>query len=243
MRIKEVESFVVRAPVAGDQPYWGTGFWADDPMDHPARPSDYPGDITTEYPAVWRFRALYPTGHETVIIRLETDTGLVGWGEAHTPVAPGISVAVVDHLLRDCVYGRNPLDINPIWENMYSTMRLRGHRTGFLLEAISGIDIALHDIAGKSLGVPVAKLLGGKMRERIAVYASSLPRIRYDKYEEGLAGVVEQAGRLVDEGYHAMKVKLGLDIDQDRSTLQGLRASLGAGIAIAVDVNGAYDLA
>ncbi|MCZ7574600.1 MAG: mandelate racemase/muconate lactonizing enzyme family protein [Ardenticatenaceae bacterium] len=242
MRIKEIETFVVRAPLEGNKPHWGAGFWASDPRAHPGLPAGHPGDISTEYPPIWRNRALYARSLDAAIVRLETDTGIVGWGEAHTPVAPEAAQAVVDYLLKDVVYGRDPFDIWPIWENMYSTMRLRGHSAGFMLEAMSAVDIALWDITGKALGVPVAKLLGGQMRDRVPVYASSLPRVHISAGEAGWRGLAEMAARVVEEGYRAFKVKLGIDLEQDRHALQVLRAAVGPDISIFVDVNGAYDL-
>ncbi|MSP11411.1 MAG: mandelate racemase/muconate lactonizing enzyme family protein [Chloroflexi bacterium] len=243
MRIKKVEAFVVRAPLEGDKPHWGAGFWAQDALVHPGLPAGHPGDISTEYPPIWRNRAVYPASLDCLVVRLETDNGIVGWGEAHTPAAPEASKAIVEQLLQPVVYGREALDIQPAWESMYATMRLRGHSSGFMLEAISGVDIALWDIAGKALGVPVCKLMGGQMRERIPVYASSLPRVLAVEGEAGRRKLAEMAAGLVAQGYRTLKVKLGLGIEEDRQTLQALRQAVGSEVGIAVDVNGAYDLA
>ncbi len=243
MKIKDIEAFVVRAPLEGAKPHWGAGFWAKDPNVHPGLAQSDPGDATTEYPPIWRFRALYANSLDAVVVRISTDTGVVGWGEAHTPVAAEASKAIVDCLLAPLVYGRDPLDIQPIWELMYSTMRMRGHNSGFMLEAMSGIDIALWDIAGQALGVPVAKLMGGQMRDRIPVYASSLPRVHVSAGEAGWRGLGEAAAALAEEGYRAIKVKLGIDIEQDRHALRVLREAVGPDVALAIDVNGAYDLA
>jgi D-galactarolactone cycloisomerase len=243
LKIQDIQSFVVRAPLEGNKPFWGAGFWAKDPQVHPGLPAGHPGDVTTEYPPIWRFRARYVNTLDAVIVRLETDTGVVGWGEAHTPVGAEASKAVVDHLLKDVVYGRDPFDIQPLWEEMYSTMRLRGHSSGFMMEAISGIDIALWDIVGQSLKAPVAKLLGGILRDRIPVYASSLPRVHPSSGESGWKGLAESAGALAAQGYHSIKVKLGIDLEQDRHALRVLRQAVGPEVTLSIDVNGAYDLA
>ncbi|MBC7813625.1 MAG: mandelate racemase/muconate lactonizing enzyme family protein [Burkholderiales bacterium] len=243
MKIKSVETFVVRIPYDEGKVNWGAGFWAKDPNQHPGLPADHPGDITTEYPPVWRFRALYPKDNETVIVRIETDNGIVGWGDAHTPVGGQVSKAVIDSLFAPLLYGKNPLDIQPIWELLYSTMRLRGHSQGFQLEAISGIDIALWDIAGKALNTPVYKLLGGQMRDRIPVYASSLPRVHQSSGEAGWQGLADAAREIKEQGFLAFKVKLGIDLDRDRHALRVLKEAVGDEIKIGVDVNGAYDFA
>jgi D-galactarolactone cycloisomerase len=249
MKIKDIEAFVIypgghgRAPFDEGRPNWGAGFWSREPHLHPGLPADHPGDITTEYPPLWRNRAVYMSTVEAIIIRLETDTGMVGWGEAHTPVAGEVTKSVVDHLLAPLLHGRDPLDIQPIWEAMYGTMRLRGHSSGYLLEAMSGIDIALWDLAGKALNAPIAKLLGGKLRDRVPVYASSLPRVHTSAREAAWHELAEAALSLVERGYRSLKVKLGIDLEGDRHALHVLREAVGPHIGIAVDVNGAYDLA
>lgn len=242
MQIKSIEAFVVRIPYNDNKPSWGAGFWASDHRRHPGRAAGFHGDITTEYPPLWRARALYPTANETVIVKITADSGLVGWGEAHTPVAGEITVTTIDTLLAPLLIGKNPFDIHPLWETMYASMRLRGHRAGYLLEAIAGIDIALWDMAGKALNAPVSKLLGGRLRERIPVYASSLPRIHADAGEAGQQALIEAAGALVASGHKALKIKLGLNLDQDIALLERLRAEFPADtLKIAVDINGAYD--
>lgn len=243
MKIKEIEAFVVRAPFNGNKPNWGVSFLTDEEHLHPGLEADHPGDISTEYPPLWRNRALYSNNIEAVIVRIEADNGTVGWGEAHTPVAGEVSKTIIDRLLAPLLYNRDPLDIQPIWEAMYATMRLRGHNSGYLLEAMSGIDIALWDLAGKALEVPVAKLLGGQLRDRVPVYASSLPRVHTAAGEGGWQELAEAAGRLVEQGYLTFKVKLGINLQEDRYALQLLRATVGPNVGIAVDVNGTYDFA
>ncbi len=178
-----------------------------------------------------------------MVVRIQTDTGIVGWGEAHTPIGGEITKTVIDTLLMPLLYGRDPTCIHPLWEAMYAAMRLRGHSSGYLLEAISGVDIALWDILGKHVGAPIAKLLGGKLRDRIPVYASSLPRLRAEDGEAGIQALVERALALVRAGFTAFKIKLGIDLARDCRVLEALRAAVGADAGIAVDVNGAYDLA
>lgn len=243
MKITEIESFVVRIPFDDDKPSWGAGFWADAPQAHPGLTTSHSGDITTEYPPLWRNRALYTRFNEAAIVKITTDNGLIGWGEIHTPVAGEVSVSVVNHLLAPLIYQRDPLDIQPLWETMYAAMRLRGHGSGYLLEAISGIDIALWDIAGKHAGVPVARLLGGQIRDRIPVYASSLPRVKPDAGGAGLQMLINTAHELVERGHRAFKIKLGINLEQDLAILAALREAVGPEIGIAVDVNGAYDFA
>jgi L-alanine-DL-glutamate epimerase-like enolase superfamily enzyme len=120
-------------------------------------------------------------------------------------------------------------------------MRLRGHTSGYLLEAIAAIDIALWDAAGKAAGVPIAKLLGAQIRDRIPVYASSLARIHRNQFDEQLQQMLLAARNLIDQGYRAIKVKVGINLDLDCEVLRCLRAEVGTDITLMVDANGAYD--
>ena len=124
-----------------------------------------------------RRRFVYSRTIDTVIVRIETDTGHVGWGECKAPVAPQATAKIVELLLTDILIGADPRDVLVLWERMYAGMRVRGHRAGFYVEAIAGVDIALWDLAGQAAGVPISTLLGGKMRESVRVYASGIPSL------------------------------------------------------------------
>jgi L-alanine-DL-glutamate epimerase-like enolase superfamily enzyme len=117
---------------------------------------------------------------------------------------------------------------------MYGSMRLRGHSTGYQLEAIAGVDIALWDLAGKLLGLPVYRLLGGPYRTSLPAYASGLPG---DTVEERVA----HAQRFVAAGYTAMKLSIGRgDIDGDLATAAAVAAAIRGRADLLVDAHGAY---
>lgn len=125
---------------------------------------------STAYPV------LYSENFETALVRVELDNGLVGWGEAQAPLAPEVACSIVTHLLRPALK-REPFDgsvdrIAALWERMYATMRVRGQNGGFMLDAMSGVDLALWDLAGKLAGKPVCELLGEAPKRRIPVYLS-----------------------------------------------------------------------
>jgi D-arabinonate dehydratase/D-galactarolactone cycloisomerase len=243
MKITTVETFVVRIPFDDGMPTLSAGLSHSAKGQHPALPAGHPGDMTTEYPPVWRTKAVYTDTIEAVIVRIETDNGLVGWGEMHTPVAGEVSKAATDFLLAPLLIGRDPRMIAPLWEEMYASMRVRGHFNGFLFEAISGVDIALWDILGKSVGAPVSKLMGGQIRDRVPLYASCLPSVPVSAGAGGIDAVASAAQSLVQQGYKAFKVKLGVRLDIDRALLRRLREVVGDSIGIAVYANGAYDFA
>ena len=110
---------------------------------------------------------------QTLLVKVTTDQGLVGWGEAHAPAAPAVHAKVITDLLAPILIGQDARRIGPLWDKMYSSQRLRGYATGFFTESIAGVDIALWDILGKFVGVPLYQLLGGKYRDSIPTYSAA----------------------------------------------------------------------
>ena len=121
------------------------------------------GDYTIAADA---WTSIYSRNHETCLVRLETDDGLVGWGEGQAPVAPRATAAIVIELCAPLLHGRDPFDVEYLWYLLYSAMRERGHMTGFYVDALAAVDLALYDLLGKALAKPVYKLLGGEFRPR-----------------------------------------------------------------------------
>lgn len=239
--IQHIEAFVVRIPFDEAVGNWGAGLWAQDSHQHPGLSAAHPGDIYSEYPPLWRVRADYAPYNEAVIVRLERSDGVIGWGEAHTPLASEITRETIMRLLAPRLLGQPAEQISPLWERLYSSMRLRGHQSGYLLEAIAALDIALWDASARAAGVGIAKLSGSQIRDRIPVYASSLPRIHREHFDANLTALVTAARELVQQGHRALKVKVGIDLDLDCEVLRTLRQELGDAVWLMVDANGAYD--
>ena len=97
-----------------------------------------------------------------LIVKVETDEGIYGWGESGLSGREKAVVGAIEHY-REFLIGRDPFAIGALWQEMYRSQYFEGGRV--LTAAISAIDIALHDIKGKALGVPVYQLLGGKQRD------------------------------------------------------------------------------
>ncbi len=115
----------------------------------------------------------YPTwvGHRNqLIVKIETDEGVYGWGESGLSGREKAVVGAIEHY-REWLIGKDAFNIGGLWQEMYRSQYFEGGRV--LQAAISAIDIALHDIKGKALGVPVYDLLGGKQRDRIPTFAST----------------------------------------------------------------------
>jgi D-galactarolactone cycloisomerase len=241
MRIWEIDAFISSTHLDESATSRSDPLIPADPQLQRADRSEHPGGIASvQLPSV-RGRRAGSGAADVVIVRLETDTGLVGWGEAHTPLAPALGDVI--EVLAPVVHGRDPLEVDPIWESMRAAFFLPGHEGGFLTEAMSAIDIAIWDLAGKALGCPVAKLLGGRIRDRVPVYASDLRRFAAEIDRAGDHDVAAVAAQLVDEGYRAIEVELGLGPEHDRECLRALRKVVGRDIGLIVDMGGAYDLA
>ncbi|HLH45495.1 MAG TPA: mandelate racemase/muconate lactonizing enzyme family protein [bacterium] len=172
--------------------------------------------------------------YKTVLVRVETDEGVVGIGECMTRVAPYAMASLIEEILKPVVVGNDPFDYELIWDRMFSTMRQRGHSKGFMIEAMSGVDIAIWDVMGRVLNKPIYSLLGGKFRDRIRVYASS---IRFKSPKE----VVEEVATLIKR-FKAVKLKIGRGVDDDVAAVRALRDAFGYDLEIMVDANSGYSV-
>ncbi len=137
---------------------------------------------------------------QTLLVKITTDQGIVGWGESHAVMTPRVVKTAILDLFKPILLGLDARQIEAIWEKMYSTQRLRGYGTGYFTRAMAGIDIALWDIVGKAAGMPVYQLLGGKFRDSIPTY-------------QGVGGgppeeVRENAQALLERGWPNQKMSL-----------------------------------
>jgi L-rhamnonate dehydratase len=181
VKITDVRTRVVewRGPTVPPQPHFCTN-----PMDLLALPADSM--------AGFRF-------HGWLIVEVFTDAGHVGIGNA--ALAPRITKQVVDVYLKPLLVGKDPFDIEFLWQHMYRQTLAFG-RKGIGMTAISAVDIAIWDVLGKATGQPVFRLLGGRTKPSIPVYASRL-------YSQELDALGTEASKYKNEGYRAMKLRFG----------------------------------
>jgi len=173
------------------------------------------------------------------LLEVVTDDGVVGWGEAFAQglEPPEIAAAVIEHALKPIVLGGDPLDTEVLWHRMYHMTRDYG-RKGSVVAAISAVDIALWDIAGKVHGQPIHRLLGGAFRTRVQPYATGFYRIAGQGEAARLA---DEALRHFEAGFTLMKVKLGYGVDDDIACMRAIgRAIQGKPIRLMIDTNHAY---
>ncbi|HUX87723.1 MAG TPA: mandelate racemase/muconate lactonizing enzyme family protein, partial [Chloroflexota bacterium] len=121
-------------------------------------------------PFAWSLR--WTDQRSAVLVKITTDDGIVGWGEAGSSGGPAIATVIASQY-RPLLIGRDPFDVEVIWEELYASTRDAGQR-GTVVDAISVVDVALWDIIGKAVGKPIHKLLGGCARDRVTAYATGL---------------------------------------------------------------------
>lgn len=224
-RVAAVEAYVL----VGNKDYVsGAGLRTPDSANAKARPRRALAEIGDLHVCT------YPPQAQTCLVKITADDGTVGWGEAHAPLGPRATKAIVEDVLRPLLIGVDPLAIDFLWERMYGSMRLRGHGCGYQLEALSGVDIALWDLAGKLLDVPVYRLLGGPFRTALPVYASGVPGTTIEER-------VASAERFIEAGYSALKVSIGRgNIDADLVGVAALAETVRGRADLLVDAHGAY---
>ncbi len=191
---------------------------------------------------------------DSVIVKIESDDGLVGWGEAKAGVGSAASAyglaAIVNDDYGPLLIGQDPRDVSRLWDVMYNTPREgyavdRGHvlpqlgRRGLSISAIAGVDLALWDLLGKSLDAPVWRLLGGRRFERMDAYASG-GWADEARIGEQLLGYVEKGG------FRAVKMRVGvMDGEPHRSAarVRAARKALGSDVKLMADAHGTWTVA
>ena len=217
-RIETVEAFPVSLP-RDREAARGT---AGSPTELGARAGAYQWSNTVA--------TVYSKRFETTLVKITLDNGLVGWGEAQAPVLPGVTTAIIDGLLAGVLTGElfdgTRTRIEELWRRMYQTMRVRGQTGGFMLDAISGLDIALWDLGGKLANLPVSQLIAGNQATA-----------RVPAYLSGLAGDdrVAFAAKHFDLGFRVFKIFYDAGGPALLSLLDDLRARLGPQARLAVD--------
>ncbi len=178
----------------------------------------------------------YRVAPRWLFLKIETDEGIVGWGE---PVIEGKArtVEAAVHELSHYVIGQNPMRINDLWQTMYRGGFYRGGP--ILMSAIAGIDHALWDIKGKALGVPVYELLGGLVRDRMKAYSW----VGGDRPADVITGI----RTLMEIGFDTFKMngteELGIidsanKVDKAVSRIAEIRETFGSTIEFGIDFHG-----
>ncbi len=213
--IRTVETFIVSIP--RDVPYLG-----------PLRP----GESVNAKGYVIRNgnRSIYPTSDMSVLVKITGESGRVGWGETYGIVAPQAVTAIINEVLGPVIIGRDPADAAVIHEDLYDLMRVRGFWGGYYVDSLAGVDIAVWDLLGKNVDLPVSALLCGRRHATLPAYVSGLPKAT-------LKERCDLAVEWVAKGFRAIKFAAAMSDDGIVEEMAALREAVGPGVALAVDLH------
>ncbi|WP_409524029.1 mandelate racemase/muconate lactonizing enzyme family protein [Nitrincola sp. MINF-07-Sa-05] len=170
-----------------------------------------------------------------LLVEVVCDNGLIGWGECLGPVL--MNAAVVE-AYKTRIIGKDPLETEKIWLDLYHTYRDQGQR-GISITALSGIDIALWDIKGKFFKKPVSTLLGGRFRESVKAYATGSFKLQG---VDRISSVVQETLGYKAEGFHAIKMKIGFNKEEDLELIRQVREAVGPDMRLMIDANHGYQV-
>lgn len=167
---------------------------------------------------------------DTLLVKIGTDSGLVGWGET---ADVGGTHGIIEEHLKKVLLGRNPLEHRKLWRAMWGANFGDGR-------AVAGCDLALHDLRGKALGLSIADMYGGRQRDKIMGYAAAM------NYTEGVRPEDQhppEAAALAKQGFLAMKIRTGrFGHKRDLAVMEGIRKAVGPDVRLLTDGNGAFTL-
>jgi L-alanine-DL-glutamate epimerase-like enolase superfamily enzyme len=214
-RVASVETFIVTVP--RDTPYLG-----------PLAPGER---VNARGYVVRRGNgAIYPIVDRSIVVRITTEDGAIGWGETYGICAPRATCEIINDLLAPVTIGADPTDVEHVWDELYGLMRVRGCSSGFHVDAIAAIDIALWDLRGKLRGVPIRDLLGPTVNSPVPGYVSGLPAA-------ALAERVALAAEKYAAGHRAFKFAAAVSHEGVVAEMAALRDALGPDAQIMVDLH------
>ncbi len=173
------------------------------------------------------------------IVEVETDEGVTGWGECFGP--GNIAFAnkgIVEKVIQPIVLGMQALDRDVIWHKVYNLMRDHGQK-GMPLQALSGVDIALWDIAGKTANLPLYKMIGGAHRDKVEVYGYGM-MLRPENINSLISRFKEESAEIKEMGFKALKMKVGVGPKDDIKLIEAVRGGIGDNFRFMVDANHGY---
>jgi L-alanine-DL-glutamate epimerase-like enolase superfamily enzyme len=182
------------------------------------------------------WRHLYSLEFQTCFVKLTTDTGLVGWGEAQAPIAAEVTAAIASNVLSHIVLGENPAETERLFARMYHGQNVRGHHTGYYMDAVAAVDMALWDLKARAYNAPLFEVLGGPFRTELEAYGSDL---HGSTREERVANAKRYTQEL---GLSGVKLYLGRGLKHDIEEATAIREAIGPDKELYTDCLWKYDL-
>jgi D-galactarolactone cycloisomerase len=183
-------------------------------------------------PFAWSFNRTATRG--SCIVEIVSESGESGWGECFGPAR--LNAAIVE-AFRPVLIGQDASATELLWQTLYNQFRDQGQK-GLVITAISGVDIALWDLKGRSLGEPVHRLMGGPLRREVRAYATGTYRRGKG---EPVDYICEEVRGYVREGFSAVKLKIGFGVEEDLALIRAARETIGPRTGLMLDANHGFD--
>ena len=172
------------------------------------------------------------------LVEIQTDEGITGWGECFGPGNVAIAnKGIVEKVIQPMILGDDPLDRDVIWHKVYNLLRDHGQK-GMSMQALSGVDIALWDVAGKVAGLPLHKLIGGAHRKQVRAYGYGM-MLKQQSVDDHVARFKDEAAAIIEMGFTATKMKVGLGARDDIRLCEAVAEGSGEANFM-VDANHCY---
>lgn len=220
-RVSQVETFVVTVP--RDTPYLG-------PL--------APGESVNPRGYIVRKGngTIYPTVDRSIVVRVTTESGLVGWGETYGICAPRATCEIINDLLAPVLIGADSSSPEQAWDKLYDLMRVRGCTGGFHGDALAALDIALWDLNGQAAGKPIRDLIGPTVHATVPGYVSGLPAATLEER-------VAMARAMQSDGHNAFKFAAVVSHEGIVTEMAALRDRLGDSAEILIDLHWKFSAA
>ena len=183
-------------------------------------------------PFGWSFNSTDIRG--SCLVEIVAEDGTTGWGECYGPAR--LNAPVVNAMAAELA-GKDPLAIDALWLHLYNKFRDYGQK-GLVINAISGIDIALWDLKGRHFETPVHVLMGGPFRREVRAYATGTYRL---KSGDPLDYIVREVKGYAKEGFSAVKLKVGFGVKEDEKLIRAVRDAIGPTMGLMLDANHGFD--
>jgi L-alanine-DL-glutamate epimerase-like enolase superfamily enzyme len=198
---------------------------------HNESPNRLPG---TDYYFEPQWRHAYSRFTESCLVKITTDEGLTGWGEAQAPLVPEVPATLIAKLFGPAILGLDPTDPQMIYDRLYHLSHVRGHTASYTIDAITGIDIALWDIKAQAENKPLHQLLGESHTLKLPLYVSGLRRPTLE--ERKLLAKEKLA-----EGFAGVKIFIGNTAEKTIAECRAIRETIGDKADLAFDAICAHD--
>ena len=195
--------------------------------------------LSYDLPEMLGYSQQYYAKRSAHLVEVETDEGITGWGECFGPGTVAVAnKGIVEGVIQPMVLGMDPMDRDVIWHKVYNLMRDHGQK-GMAMQSLSGVDIALWDIAGKVMGQPIHKIIGGAHRSDVSVYGYGM-MLRPEPVEDLAARFTDEAAAIKGMGFAATKMKVGFGPKPDVKLCAAVRKGIGDDFPFMVDANHCY---